>query len=87
MKKSKFSVETLAAIGVMAALVFITTKFFAIPIPVGVGGKTQIHLGNSMCVLAGLLFGGVPGGLAAGIGTAIVDLLIPFGHLNFGLAL
>ncbi|MDY2861931.1 MAG: ECF transporter S component [Oscillospiraceae bacterium] len=77
MKKSKFSVETLAAIGVMAALVFITTKFFAIPIPVGVGGKTQIHLGNSMCVLAGLLFGGVPGGLAAGIGTAIVDLLDP----------
>lgn len=77
MKKNKLSVQMLAAIGVMSALVFITTKFLRIPIPVGVGGKTQIHLGNSMCLLAGLLFGGVPGGLAAGIGTAIVDLMDP----------
>ena len=77
MKKQKFNTTTLAAIGVMAALVFITTKFLRIPIPIGIGGKTQLHLGNSMCILAGLLFGGVPGGLAAGIGTAIVDLTDP----------
>ncbi len=77
MKKNKMSVQMLAAIGVMSALVFITTKFLRIPIPVGVGGKTQVHLGNSMCILAGLLFGGIPGGLAAGIGTAIVDLMDP----------
>ena len=30
-----------------------------------------------MCILAGLLFGPVPGGLAAGIGTALVDLMDP----------
>ena len=76
MKKQKFDSKTIAAIGVMAALVFITTKFMRIPIPVG-AGKTQIHVGNSMCILAGLLFGPVPGGLAAGIGTALVDLMDP----------
>ena len=76
MKKQKFDSKTMAAIGIMAALVFITTKFMRIPIPVG-AGKTQIHVGNSMCILAGLLFGPVPGGLAAGIGTALVDLMDP----------
>lgn len=76
MKKQKMTTETMAAIGIMAALVFITTKFFSIPIPVG-GGKTRLHVGNSMCVLSGLLFGAVPGGLAAGIGTALVDLMDP----------
>ncbi len=76
MKKQKFSTSTLAAIGIMAALVFITTKFFSIPIPIG-GGKTALHVGNSMCVLAGLMFGPIPGGLAAGIGTALVDLMDP----------
>jgi uncharacterized membrane protein len=76
-KKSKFSAQTMAAIGVMAALVFITTRYLQIPMPVTIRGKTRIHLGNSMCILAGLLFGGLPGGLAAGIGSAIVDLMDP----------
>lgn len=77
MKNKKFNPQLVAAIGVMSALVFITTKFLRIPIPVGLGGKTQLHVGNSMCVLGGLLFGAVPGGLAAGIGTALVDLMDP----------
>ncbi len=76
MKKQRFNSQAIAAIGVMAALVFITTKFLRIPIPVG-AGKTQIHVGNSMCLLSGLLFGPVTGGLAAGIGTALVDLMDP----------
>ncbi|MEG1782136.1 MAG: ECF transporter S component, partial [Oscillospiraceae bacterium] len=76
MKKTKFDTKTLAAIGVMSALVFVATKFFSIPIPIG-GGKTALQLGNVMCVLSGLLFGGLPGGLAAGIGSMIVDLTDP----------
>lgn len=65
------------AIGLMAALVFISTKFLSIDIPVGVSGKTHVHLGNTMCLLAGLLFGGVAGGLSSGMGSMIVDLLDP----------
>ena len=76
MKKSKYSAKDYAFIGVMAALVFVTTKFMSIPIPVG-AGKTSLHLGNVMCILSGLLFGPVSGGLAAGIGSMIVDLTDP----------
>ena len=74
MKKNK--VRDLAFIGVMAALVFVTTNFLSIKIPVG-AGQTQIHMGNVMCILSGLLFGPVSGGLASGIGSMFVDLLNP----------
>ena len=74
MKKNK--VRELAFIGVMAALVFVTTNFLSIKIPVG-AGMTQIHMGNVMCILSGLLFGPVAGGLASGIGSMFVDLLNP----------
>ena len=74
MKKNKS--RELAYIGLMAALVFVTTNFISIKIPVG-GGQTQIHVGNAMCILSGLLFGPVAGGLAPGIGSMFVDLLNP----------
>ncbi len=76
MKKTKYDARQFAFIGVMAALVFVTTKFLSIPIPVG-AGKTSIHFGNVMCILSGLLFGPVSGGLAAGIGSMLVDLTDP----------
>lgn len=76
MKKQKFTVRDLSAIGVMAALVLIATMYFKIDIPTPLG-KTMLHLGNVMCVLGGLLFGGVSGGFAAGIGSAIYDIMDP----------
>ncbi len=56
----------------MAALVYVG-NFLSIPL----ASETRIHLGNSMCLLAGLLFGGVSGGLASGIGGAMYDLFNP----------
>lgn len=61
-----------AVIGLMAALVY-AGNYLQIPLP----GETRIHLGNSMCLLAGLLFGGVSGGLSSGIGAALYDLFDP----------
>ena len=62
----------IAAVGVMAALVFAATNLrLVIPTPIG---NTMLHLGNVMCLLGGLLFGGIPGGLAAGIGSFFFDL-------------
>lgn len=68
-------IQRLAAIGLMAALVFVG-NYFQIQIPNGFL-VTRIHLGNSMCLLAGLLFCGSTGGLASGIGAALFDLMSP----------
>ena len=77
MKQKKFTVKDLAMIGVMAAIVFVGNQLQLPKIPTPLG-PTRIHLGNVMCILGGLLFGAVPGGLAAGIGGAIYDLMDPF---------
>ena len=65
-----------AKVGIMAALSYLAFTFLQIQIPVGTE-YTSFHLGNTFCVLAALLFGGVPGGLAGAIGMTIGDLLDP----------
>lgn len=55
--------------GVMAAVVCVVT-FFRFPI---LGSK--VHFANTMCLLAGLLFGPLSGGLAAGLGSFLYDAL------------
>ena len=74
-QKNSNKIRLMAVVGLMAALVFVFT-YIGIDIPSPLA-KTKLHLGNVMCLLAGLLFGGVPGGLAAGIGSAIFDLMDP----------
>ena len=61
---------------VMAAFVFVATYFLKITIPTPTG-YTMLKMGNVLCVLAGLLFGPLCGGLAAGIGSALYDLTDP----------
>lgn len=65
----------IVTVGLMAALVF-AGNYLSIPVPNGLL-VSRIHLGNSMCLLAGLLFCGSTGGLASGIGGALYDLLNP----------
>lgn len=64
------------SVGLMAALVFVG-NYMQIKIPVSIGDITRVHLGNSMCLLAGLLFGPAAGGLASGIGAGLYDLFDP----------
>ena len=66
----------IAIIGLMSALAYISFTFLQIKIPTP-GGTTSFHLGNTFCVLAALLLGGIPGGLAGAIGMGIGDLLDP----------
>ena len=62
--------------GVMAAFVFVATYLLKIRIPTPTG-YTMIKTGNILCLLSGLLFGPVCGGLASGIGSALYDLTDP----------
>lgn len=70
--KKRVNVSTLAVVGIMAALVFVMS-FISIPI----GDVSRIHFGNIMCLLSGLLFGPVIGGVAAGLGSMLYDFTNP----------
>lgn len=59
----------------MAAVVFIFT-YIHIDIPTPLG-KTMLHMGNVMCIMAALVFGPVKGGLAAGLGSMFYDMFDP----------
>ena len=64
----------LAMTGLMGALVFLATMFFKIEIPVA-GDKTMVGFANVFCILSGLLLGPVYGGLAAGVGSFLFDIV------------
>lgn len=48
-----------------------------ITVPVDIAGTSSFHLGNILCALSGILLGPWWGGLAAGLGSAIYDILNP----------
>lgn len=75
-QKKYFSIHNIALTGILAAMIFALTKFISIPIPSPLG-KTALSVGNAMCILSSLLFGPITGGLASGIGNALVDLSDP----------
>ena len=72
--RSKNPTVNLALTGLMGALVFVATQFFKVEIPVA-GDRTMIGFANVFCILSGLLLGPLYGGLAAGIGSFVFDLV------------
>ena len=68
MSSSKILRLVMAAL--FAAACCVATAFLKIPGPLG-----YYHLGDGFCMLAGLLLGPVWGGLAAGIGSALADVI------------
>lgn len=76
MENKRNPVLRLCVIGLMAALAYVSFTYLKINIPTP-GGYTAFHLGNTFDVLAALLLGGLPGGIAGAIGMGIGDLLDP----------
>lgn len=70
-------IHKLVLAGLLAALAYVVFTFLQIKIPVGPGGATSIHLGNAVCVLGGLLLGGMYGAIGGAIGLTISDLMDP----------
>lgn len=74
---AKFTTYDIIVVGVMAAVIFAATAFLKIgPIPTP-SGPTQLKMANALCLLGAILFGGLRGGLAAGIGSMFYDLSDP----------
>ncbi len=70
MKKSEIHLTRIVFGAIMAAIVCVIT-IFRIPL-----GQSKVHFANAMCLLSGLLLGPTLGGLAAGLGSAIYDVLL-----------
>ena len=69
-KNSGTLITRIVFTGAMAAIICVITTF-RIPL-----GQSKVHFANSMCLLSGLLLGPVWGGTAAGLGSAIYDVLL-----------
>ena len=69
--RTRFTVQKISMIGVMAGLSFVAYEFFRIPF----AGGSSFHLGNTFTALTALLLDGVSGGLAWAVGLALADVL------------
>lgn len=65
-------VFNMVLMGLMTCLVIVSTMFIKIPIPMTQG---YVHLGDSMVFLAVLILGKKNGSIAAGVGSAMGDIL------------
>ena len=75
-KGTKWNVLTLVFVGALAAMVYVVT-LFRFPL---LGSK--VHFANAVCLLAGMLLGPAPGGLAAGLGSALYDAFNGYDFVN-----
>ncbi len=75
-KKSFFSTKKLVLTAMLAAMTAAGSAL-RITVPIDIAGTTSFHLGNILCALSGILLGPWWGGLAAGMGSALYDMLNP----------
>lgn len=68
------SVNKLVTAALMAALCCVATIVIAVPSPVG----GFIHPGDGFVILSGIILGPFFGGLAAGIGSMLADLILGY---------
>lgn len=74
--KSTITTRKIVITALMAALT-VAGSAIRVTLPIDIAGTTSFHLGNIMCALSGLLLGPWFGGLAAGLGSAIYDIMNP----------
>ena len=75
-KKQTISTKRTVVAALMAALT-VAGSAMRITLPLDIAGTTSFHLGNIMCALSGILLGPGLGALAAGMGSAIYDMMNP----------
>lgn len=70
------STKQYVLVGLLAALTCVGSAI-RIKVPADIVGTSAFHLGNILCALSGVLLGPWLGGLAAGMGSALYDMLDP----------
>lgn len=71
-KMEHFKLLKMTTAGVFTALICIATMVIRIP---SLGGNGYVNIGDCVILLCSWLFGGIYGALAAGLGSALADLL------------
>ena len=74
--KTRMTTKKIVLTALLAALT-VAGSYARITLPLDIAGTTSFHLGNILCALSGILLGPFYGGLAAGLGSAIYDMLNP----------
>ena len=74
--KSTITTRKIVITALLAALT-VAGSAIRVTMPIDIAGTTSFPLGNIMCALSGLLLGPWFGGLAAGLGSAIYDIMNP----------
>lgn len=72
MRKKEFDIRTIAAIGMMAAIICVATMTIRIPT---LGSIGYIHPGDSMVFVAAIIFGRKNGVIASAIGMGMADII------------
>lgn len=75
-RANMFTTKRIVLAGLLAALTAVGSAI-RITMPLNIAGTTSFHLGNIFCALCGILLGPWLGGIAAGLGSAIYDMLNP----------
>ena len=73
----KDTTKTLCVKAMLCALVCVATIAIQVPVPATSG---YIHLGDSIILLAGIMFGPMFGLTAGGIGSALADIFTGYGY-------
>lgn len=79
--KTKLTTRKIVFVALMAALVAVGSAL-RVKIPVDIGGNSAFHLGNIFCALSGILLGPWLGGLAAGLGSALHDIVFDPSYIS-----
>lgn len=74
--KAVLTTKKIVMVALLAALTVVGSSL-RVTLPLEIAGTTSFHLGNIMCALSGILMGPWLGGLAAGLGSAIYDMMNP----------
>ena len=79
--KQKLTTKKIVLVALMAALTVVGSSL-RIKVPAGIVGTSAFHLGNILCALSGILLGPWLGGLAAGLGSALYDIVIDPSYIS-----